>query len=140
MMDAARTLRRAVMIGLAVATLTIGSTLTRPAAIASASVLPDSHVGAPDVGYPSGGCGMSCLLGSVPPASGDVGYPCPGGACGAMDVISPVPPGDVGYPGCPSTCVQDQSDNTPPEPDAVVADSAKDPLNPGGWGDGTGAN
>ncbi len=106
-MDAAGTLKRAAMIGLTVASLTIGSTLIQPAVTASASVLPDSHVGTPDVGYPSS-CQPGCVIWTVPaspPPSGDVGYPCPGTNTGCDFQARPTAFGDVGYPNCPGCYV-----------------------------------
>jgi len=109
-MNAAGMLKRAAMISLTVAGLTLGSTLTPPAAMANAAGLPDSHVGAPDVGYPSigpwRGWGGGRSVMAVLPASGDVGYPnCP--TCGQQATVPAS--GDVGYPsGCPWCTVLDQ--------------------------------
>ena len=130
-MDAAGMLKRVAMIGLTAAGLAVGSTLTQPTATANASVLPDSHVGAPDVGYPFGGCGSGCggmdVVSPLPPAlasvlpdshvgSPDVGYPIshPDGCASACKAQSTQPDShvgapDVGYPNCPTCSTQAQS-------------------------------
>ena len=94
------------MIGLTVAGLAVGSMFTPPAAMANASVLPDSHVGTPDAGYPSmgpwrgcdGGCPMMGVLPTSDTGSPDIGYPhsC-GSSCDANAQSTTMPSsGDVG--------------------------------------------
>ena len=113
-MNPARLLKRAAIVGMMVMSLAAGSLLAQPTPTASASVLPDAHVGAPDVGYP--GCPSTCRFSTVvtPPSSGDVGYPgCPSGCRFEVRPIETVvaepdaavadmapPSGDVGYPRC----------------------------------------
>src|SRR6478609_5502987 len=91
-MNAARTLKRVLAIGLAVTALTIGGAAV-PAPTASAATLPDAHVGAPDVGYP--GCPSSCRGsvqdGTALPRSGDVGYPGCTSGCGPVQAAVGVP-------------------------------------------------
>jgi len=156
-MNPARMLKRAAAIGLTIVALTALSTLTHPTEAVEAAVLPDTHAGAPDIGYPCPGTNTECDLHTIAPTSGDVGYPnnC-GGGCGVLEGTSPTSSGDIGYPGCPIGCRFDLQpgqpapadvgypgcpsscrtlDTNPPAVNEIVA--VKQPLNPSGWGDGT---
>jgi hypothetical protein len=90
-MNAARLLKRAAIVGMLVMSLAAGSLLTQPTTTASASVLPDSHVGAPDIGYP--GCPSGCEF-EVRPIETTVAEP----DAAVADLLPPS--GDVGYPRC----------------------------------------
>ncbi len=86
-MKGARKLKREAIVGMLVMSLAAGSLLAQPTTAASASVLPDSHAGAPDVGYPD--CPSGCefevrpietiieepdaVISDLLPPSGDVG-------------------------------------------------------------------
>jgi hypothetical protein len=120
-------LKRVAIVGTMVLSLAAGSMLAQPVTTASASVLPDSHVGVPDVGYP--GCPSSCRFSTVvtSPSSGDIGYPgCPSGCAFEAPPIETIvaepdaviadllpPSGDVGYPGCPGCRVQGEAGASP---------------------------
>ena len=118
-MNAARTLKRVLAIGLAITALTIGGVAV-PAPTASAAILPDAHVGAPDAGYPCGIRSCAEYAPASPPVSGDVGYPgCPSG-CMQND-LKPASSGDVGYPNCQSGCEpQTQPANAPPDDATLI--------------------
>ena len=119
-MNAALALKRVAVGGMIAVALTIGGLFMQPVATASASVLPSSHAGAPDIGYPT--CtGTHCNLGlnAAPPSSGDIGYPtCTGTRCQSGVNASPPSSGDIGYPTCQgSHCFQAQPDETTTVPD-----------------------
>jgi len=119
-MNPARMLKRAAAIGLTIVALTALGTLAHPAAAVEAAILPDTHAGAPDIGYPCPGTNTRCDLHAIAPTSGDIGYPwCPSG-CVQFDPGSAPPAGDVGYPVCPSGCSPDLHSGGCPGPCAIM--------------------